>query len=115
MKKLFFALVLAALVLGSALPCLAASALEKNLNTIESYIKNPKSVSKDNALKALDWVRDYIGGSEEVFVVNTGTKKFHRPSCRYAEQIQEDKRQEVTGARDDLVAEGYEPCKVCNP
>ena len=115
MKKLILALILAALFVSSALPCLAASTLEKNLNTIESYIKNPKSVSKDNALKALDWVRDYIGGSEEIFVLNTGTKKFHRPSCRYADKIQEDNRQEVTEARDELIGKGYDPCKVCNP
>lgn len=103
MKKLLFTLILTALFIGFALPCSAANTLEKNLDTIESYIKNPKSVSQTNALRALDWVRDYIGGSEESFVVNTGTKKFHRPSCRYADSIQENNREEFIGARDELI------------
>lgn len=115
MKKLILALTLAVLLACSAVPCFAASTLEKNLDTIESYIKNPKSVSKDNALRALDWVRDYIGSSEETFVVNIGTKKFHRPSCRYAMTISNENRQERTGTREELIEEGYEPCKNCNP
>lgn len=115
MKKLVFAIIIVALFACAALPCLAASTLEDNLATIESYIKNPKSVSKDNALHALDWVRDYVGSSGSTFVVNTGTEKFHRPSCRYAKQIQGDNRQEFIGAREELIKRGYAPCKVCNP
>ena len=115
MRKISIVLILAALFVISSIPCLAASSLEKNLSTIESYIKNPKSVSKDNALKALDWIRDYIGGSEDTFVVNMNTLKFHRPSCRYAGQISDEFRQEVTGAREELIDRGYDPCKVCNP
>lgn len=115
MKKQILVLILVVLFACSAFPCLAASMLEKNLDTIESYIKNPKSVSKDNALRALDWVRDYIGSSEETFVVNMGTKKFHRPSCRYAMTISDDNRQEITETREELIEKGYEPCKNCNP
>ena len=93
----------------------SAASVEKNLSTIESYINNPKSVSKNNALKALEEIRAYIGTGEASFIVNTSTMKFHRPSCRYADQIQEDKRMEYTGAREDLIERGYDPCKVCNP
>lgn len=114
MNKLIIAIIIAGLLLA-ALPCVAASTLEDNLATIESYIKNPKSVSKDAALSALDWVRDYVGSSGSTFVTNTGTRKFHRPSCRYAKQIQGDNRQEFTGAREELIKKGYAPCKVCNP
>ena len=113
MKKRFFALALCLLALwiGTA----SAAGIDKSFSTLESYIKNPKSVSKDNALKALDEIRAYIGESESTFVLNTSTLKFHRPSCRYAEQIQEDKRMEFTGAREDLIERGYDACKVCNP
>lgn len=114
MNKLIIAIIIAGLLLA-ALPCVAASTLEDNLATIESYINNPKSVSKDTALSALDWVRDYVGSSGSTFVANTGTRKFHRPSCRYAKQIQGDNRQEFTGAREELIKRGYAPCKVCNP
>lgn len=112
MKKLVFALViLLSLQIGTA----SAASVEKNLSTIEAYIKNPKSISKDNALKALDEIRAYVGGSENTFVLNTSTLKFHRPSCRYADQIQADKRAEVNETREELIDRGYDPCKVCNP
>ena len=50
-----------------------------------------------------------------VYILNTNTKKFHNPSCSSAEQIKENVRQEYTGSRETLIAQGYEPCKRCNP
>ncbi|MBQ9121293.1 MAG: hypothetical protein IJY12_02890 [Clostridia bacterium] len=47
------------------------------------------------------------------FVVNTNTKKFHVPTCRYAEQIKAENRKEVVGT--DEFTEEYAPCKVCLP
>lgn len=115
MKKAGAIIVALMIMLAMTAQGLAASALERNLDILEKYINNPKAVSQDNARKAFNWVKDYIGGSVETYIVNTGTKTFHRPTCRYAEQIQASKRGEYQGARDDLTAEGYEPCKVCNP
>jgi DNA-entry nuclease len=53
--------------------------------------------------------------SEETYIVNTNTRKFHRPGCRYAEKIKDSNREEFTGSRDQLISEGYSPCKYCNP
>ncbi len=52
---------------------------------------------------------------EADYVLNTNTHKFHRPSCGSANQIKDENRQEYTGNREDLLAQGYEPCKKCNP
>jgi DNA-entry nuclease len=49
------------------------------------------------------------------YVLNTNTKKFHRPGCSSADRIKPANRQDYTGSRDDLIAQGYEPCKNCNP
>lgn len=49
------------------------------------------------------------------YIVNTNTKKFHYPSCRSVGQIADKNRQEFTGTRDELIAQGYSPCKNCNP
>ncbi|MCI1306047.1 MAG: DNA/RNA non-specific endonuclease [Lachnospiraceae bacterium] len=49
------------------------------------------------------------------YVLNTNTKKFHRPDCSSADRIKPANRQDYTGSREDLIAQGYEPCKNCNP
>lgn len=49
------------------------------------------------------------------YILNTNTKKFHYPSCSSVKQMKEANKQEYTGSRDDLIAQGYDPCKRCNP
>ena len=49
------------------------------------------------------------------YVLNTNSKKFHLPDCPSVEKIAEKNRQDYTGSRADLTAQGYEPCKQCNP
>ena len=51
----------------------------------------------------------------QTYVLNTNTHKFHYPSCSSADDIKASNRQEYTGSRDDLIAQGYVPCKRCNP
>ena len=53
--------------------------------------------------------------SPVTYVVNTNTRKFHLPSCSSAGEIKQSNRMEYTGSREELIAEGYEPCKRCNP
>ena len=49
------------------------------------------------------------------YILNTNTKKFHYPSCSSVKQMQASNKKEYTGSRDDLIAQGYDPCKKCNP
>lgn len=49
------------------------------------------------------------------YVINTNTGKFHYPSCSKAKEISDANRSEYTGTRDDLIAQGYDPCKICSP
>lgn len=49
------------------------------------------------------------------FVLNTNSKKFHKPSCSSISQIKEGNKEVYKGSRDDLISQGYEPCKKCNP
>ena len=48
------------------------------------------------------------------YVLNTNTKKFHRPQCSSVDQMKEKNRQDSTKSREELVEEGYTPCKRCN-
>lgn len=49
------------------------------------------------------------------YILNTNTKKFHYPSCSSVKQMKASNKKEYTGSRDDLITQGYDPCKKCNP
>ena len=49
------------------------------------------------------------------YILNTNTKKFHRPSCSSVASMKEENRQEFAGTREELKAQGYEPCGNCKP
>lgn len=49
------------------------------------------------------------------YILNTNTKKFHYPSCSSVSQMKESNKKSYTGSRDDVISQGYDPCKRCNP
>lgn len=54
----------------------------------------------------------YLDANTYHYVVNTKTHKFHLPSCSY---LPTTNRMDVDSTRDDLISDGYSPCKKCNP
>ncbi len=54
-------------------------------------------------------------GEIQDFILNTSSKKFHLPDCSGLNQTKEKNKQEYEGTREMLLAQGYEPCKSCNP
>ena len=57
------------------------------------------------------------GNSGEVvtYVLNTGSRKFHLPGCSGISSIKEKNKDTFTGTREELVAQGYQPCGSCKP
>ena len=51
----------------------------------------------------------------ESYILNTNTKKFHRPSCSSVKQMKKSNKKSSSESRDALIAAGYDPCKKCNP
>lgn len=49
------------------------------------------------------------------YIINRNTGKFHYPDCTSVDQMAEHNKKEYTGDRDDLILQGYEPCKRCDP
>ena len=47
------------------------------------------------------------------YVLNTNTKKIHKPSCRHVSSIKDVNRQSFSGDLSSLYAQGYENCKTC--
>ena len=55
-------------------------------------------------------------GNEEVrYVLNTSSKKFHKPDCSSVSSISAGNREDYTGTRAALMEEGYAPCGNCKP
>ncbi|MDE7020224.1 MAG: MBL fold metallo-hydrolase, partial [Lachnospiraceae bacterium] len=50
--------------------------------------------------------------TELTYVLNTKTKKFHNPSCSFLPTAN---RKDTSESRESVIAQGYEPCKKCNP
>ena len=49
------------------------------------------------------------------YVLNTNSHKFHLPSCSSVETISPKNRKDVNESREQIIREGYAPCKRCNP
>lgn len=65
--------------------------------------------------KEADTATNPTGNSTlQIYVGNSGSKKFHLPDCASAKNVQEDKKV-VFLTRLQAVLEGYEPCGRCNP
>ena len=65
--------------------------------------------------KEADTATNPTGNSTlQMYVGNSGSKKFHLSDCASAKNIQEDKKV-VFLTRLQAVLEGYEPCGRCNP
>lgn len=49
------------------------------------------------------------------YVLNKNTKKFHYPSCSSVGDMSPKNRLDVVLSRDEIIGQGYVPCKRCNP
>lgn len=56
----------------------------------------------------------YASGSIN-YVLNTSSKKFHLPSCRYANSMKIENREISNAPRDYLLSIEYKPCETCDP
>ena len=57
-------------------------------------------------------VRDTAGVT---YILNTNTHKFHLPDCGSVQETKPQNRKEFTGTREEVMAQGYEPCGRCKP
>lgn len=74
-----------------------------NNNSIESEVKKDTSASESIV---------YPSGS---YVLNINTHKFHNPDCGSVSDMADKNKKVSTDTRDEIINQGYEPCKRCNP
>ena len=49
------------------------------------------------------------------YILNTNSHKFHYPDCAGVANMSDANKETYTSSREDLIAQGYEPCGQCNP
>ena len=58
---------------------------------------------------------DVFSDETAVYVLNVSTKRFHYSDCKSVGQMKESNKREFEGSRENLIADGYKPCGICNP
>ncbi len=76
--------------------------------TEDSYADETTSGGSDNS-QGMD------EGIEGTYILNSNTHKFHIPTCSSVSQMKEKNKGVYEGSRDDIIQQGYVPCKKCNP
>lgn len=81
---------------------------DKNTQQVEKTEITQKE--EDTVVEAAAPVSD-----STTYICNTNTMKFHIPSCSSVDQMNESNKLQVNCSRDELINQGYVPCKRCNP
>lgn len=53
--------------------------------------------------------------SEQTYILNTNSKKFHKESCSGVKSMKEKNKKVYTGKREEVIEKGYSPCGTCHP
>lgn len=97
----------------------AGEATGSELNANETAYISPQSQSQNekstNVTEEPSIDADSRVTTENTYILNTNTKKFHYPACSSVDQMAEKNKQVYSGSRDEIITMGYEPCKRCNP
>lgn len=95
--------------------CLIISASLTGCKNNYSNCENTDSVSYTVISTTAETVSETAAATQITYIVNTNTGKFHCPDCPSVEQMNENNKRKYVGDRDDLISDGYKPCKRCNP
>lgn len=60
-------------------------------------------------------VKEQVVSTDADYVLNKNTKKFHYPWCSSVDEMKPKNRKDVSISREEIINQGYSPCKRCNP
>ena len=96
--------------------------VEIDYKTGESWEANellPASKNSDKAGNAVSGTASDKDSSdpvsEQTYILNTSSKKFHRESCSGVKSMKEKNKKIYTGKRAEVIEQGYAPCGNCHP
>ena len=79
------------------------------------YVSPEKALSDDPFVAPEPMEIDPADIPDCDYVVNKSSRKFHLPTCESVAKMSEKNKWCYEGDRETLIAEGYEPCQMCNP
>ena len=74
-----------------------------------------RTMHVDNGTGQEDGSGSGESSKEPLYVCNTNTMKFHYPGCDSVKQMNESNRMNTDLSREELIAQGYQPCGNCRP
>lgn len=86
-----------------------SSQTQPNQSQTENEAKNQDNAPAITEPETKD---DASNTTEITYILNIKTKKFHRTTCG---SLPTANRQDTSESRDSIIAQGYDPCKKCNP
>ena len=86
------------------------SVSQKDSDSITHNNSTQNNVTQNNVTQS-----GVTQSSVGVYVLNTNSHKFHIPTCSSVGDMSSKNRQDVNLSRDEILAQGYVPCKRCNP
>lgn len=81
--------------------------------TIPDHIDLPDNETQ--LTEPVETVIDETNDELPTFIININSNVFHVPSCRHAQNIKAENRQEFFGTRDEAIELGYKSCGTCKP
>ncbi len=108
MKKGFYAF-LAVLILASII-----GGTIDHARTIRIKPRPIELGTNDLSVQTTDDSTDGIA-AEHRYILNTKSKRAHRPDCSGITSMKEENRLEYSGTLQELSEMGYEPCGTCKP
>lgn len=69
----------------------------------------------DYQLALAELLGEDLDETEPDYILNVNTKKFHDPGCSSVEDMKETNKLPFCGSREDVIDQGYVPCKRCDP
>ena len=85
-----------------------------NYATGESWLSGEK-VETSKPTETQKQTESVADGEGPKYILNTNTKKIHRPTCSSAQSTKEENKQEYNGSYQELIDGGYTACGICDP
>ena len=79
------------------------------------YTTNLQIISDNETDETTETVEPATANEHPVYVLNKNTRRYHLPSCGSINDINSNNFEPYYGTKEQAEAEGYIPCKRCNP
>lgn len=77
------------------------------VNSADNQLSN-----EDSSINQDEYQDEYPEGT---YILNTNTHRFHYPSCESVSDMAEKNKKVSYSTREEIIEQGYSPCKRCNP